>query len=54
MEAMSDPPTPDVTVNEGLVPGLPLSLANRADQLSPQLSEAEIALRVGVGCPYRR
>jgi len=43
MEAMSDPPTPDVTVNEGLVPGLPLSLANRADQLSPQLSEAEIA-----------
>ena len=43
MEAMSDPPTPDVTVNEGLVPGLPLSLANRADQLSPQLSEPEIA-----------
>jgi thioredoxin reductase (NADPH) len=39
---MSDPITPDFKALAEL-PGLPGSLANRSDQLSPQLSEAEIA-----------
>jgi thioredoxin reductase (NADPH) len=42
MEAMSDPHTPDFTANEELS-GLPPSLVGRREQLSPQLSEAEIA-----------
>jgi len=42
MEAMSDPHN-EYLLESPELPGLPPSLANRRDQLSPQLTEAEIA-----------
>ena len=52
MKAMSDPNVQGFTATAEL-PGLPPSLANRRDQLSPQLSEAEMARIVRFGAVRR-